>query len=322
MPALFGFARPFVDAHHHFWNLDRNPYPWLQDEVLPAFRYGDYSALRRNYLPADYARDTAGFAPAMTVHMEAEWSRANPVDESLWLAEVAATHGRPHAIVAHADLAASDAAETLARQAAVSLVRGIRQKPTPTERGGRRSSALAGSMDNDRWRAGYALLAPHGLTFDLQVPWWNLDQAADLARDFADTLIILNHTGLPSDRSAEGLAGWRRALEQLAAAPNTAVKISGLGLAGQPWRAQDNIALIRDTLAIFGHKRCLFASNFPVDSLVADYGTVMRGFVEAIAPLGDAQQQAVLHDNAVRIYRLNSAPPYLATASAHQRQPA
>ena len=44
-----------VDAHQHFWDLTRNPYPWLQGEPI-AFRYGDYTALRRNYLPADYRR--------------------------------------------------------------------------------------------------------------------------------------------------------------------------------------------------------------------------------------------------------------------------
>ena len=32
---------------------------------------------------------------------------------------------------------------------------------------------------------------------------------------FPDTQIILNHTGLPADRSAEGIAGWRRAMTAL-----------------------------------------------------------------------------------------------------------
>jgi predicted TIM-barrel fold metal-dependent hydrolase len=67
-------SEPFVDAHQHFWDLDANPYPWLQGRTVPHFRYGDYSALKRNYLPADLARDTRGFAPARTVHIEAEWA--------------------------------------------------------------------------------------------------------------------------------------------------------------------------------------------------------------------------------------------------------
>jgi len=35
----------FIDAHQHFWNLERNHHPWLQDEPV-SFRYGDYSALK------------------------------------------------------------------------------------------------------------------------------------------------------------------------------------------------------------------------------------------------------------------------------------
>ena len=60
-----------VDAHQHVWDLDANAYPRLQDPEPIEIRYGDYSALRRNYLPADYRRDTAGCGVVRTVHVEA-----------------------------------------------------------------------------------------------------------------------------------------------------------------------------------------------------------------------------------------------------------
>ena len=125
-----------VDAHQHFWNLDENPYPWLQDPEPIPFRYGDYGAFRRNYLPADYARDTAGCGVIRSVHVEAEWDRASPVRETEWLERVAAQHGFPSVLVAHARLDAPDAAEVLAAQAAHPLVRGIRHKPAATSRPG------------------------------------------------------------------------------------------------------------------------------------------------------------------------------------------
>jgi predicted TIM-barrel fold metal-dependent hydrolase len=300
----FEFSEPFVDAHQHFWKLDAHPYPWLQGETVPNFRYGDYSALKRNYLPADLARDTRGFAPARTVHIEAEWERTDPVAETRWLTGLAAAEGRPSAIVAHAALDRGDVAEVLAAQAAFALVRGIRHKPVTAPSAAEAARGVAGSMDDPRWRAGYALLEAHGLSFDLQAPWWNLDQATQLARDFPRTLLILNHSGLPADRSAEGLAGWRRALERLADAPNTAIKISGLGQRGLPWTEEANVPLIRDAIAIFGASRCMFASNFPVDSLVASYETILRGFLAAIAGHSDTERRRLLHDNAVRLYRL------------------
>ena len=45
---------PLADAHQHFWDPQANYHPWLRDEPPVPFRYGDYSAIRRRYLPADY----------------------------------------------------------------------------------------------------------------------------------------------------------------------------------------------------------------------------------------------------------------------------
>jgi predicted TIM-barrel fold metal-dependent hydrolase len=295
---------PFIDAHQHFWDLARTPYPWLQDKEPIAFRYGDYSALKRNYLPADLARDTAGFAPVKTVHIEAEWDRASPVEETKWLTALSAETGRPTACVAHATLDRGDADEVLAAQASYELVRGIRHKPVTSKSRTEARRGLPGSMDDEHWRKGFALLQRHGFSFDLQAPWWNLDQAADLAGDFSAVQIIINHTGLPADRSAEGLTGWRRAMEGVARSPNVAVKISGLGQRDRPWRQEANVPIIRDTIEIFGADRCMFASNFPVDSLVASYETVLAGFLAAIADRPSAERLMLLHDNARRIYRL------------------
>jgi predicted TIM-barrel fold metal-dependent hydrolase len=294
----------FIDAHQHFWDLDRNPYPWLQGDTVPNFRYGDYSALRRNYLPEDLARDTAGCAPLKTVHVEAEWARANPVDETVWLTQLAERAGRPTVIVGHAQLDRGDVGEVLAGHAAYAMVRGIRNKPVTAARREDARRGLPGSMDDERWRRGYVLLARHGMSFDLQAPWWNLDQAAELARDFPQTQLILNHTGLPADRSEAGLAGWRAAMALLAEQPNVAVKLSGLGLPGKPWTQHDNVPVLRDAIAIFGAERCMFASNYPVDSLVARYDTIVAGFRAAISIFPTTQQSALWHDNAARIYRL------------------
>jgi predicted TIM-barrel fold metal-dependent hydrolase len=243
-----------VDAHQHFWDLQRNYHPWLCDPEPIPFRYGDYGALRRSYLPPDYRRDSAGFEVAKTIHVEAEWDPNAPIAETRWLGEA------------------------------------------------RRGEA--GSMDNPKWRRGYALLERHGLSFDLQTPWWHLDAASDLARDFPATQIVINHTALPSDRSAEGLAGWRKGLETAAACPNVALKISGLGRPGLPWTMEANGPVIRDAIAIFSADRCLFASNYPVDSLAGSFRDIFSGFSAAVADRSDAERRKLFHDNAIRIYRL------------------
>jgi predicted TIM-barrel fold metal-dependent hydrolase len=295
---------PIVDAHQHFWDLDRHYYPWLCDPELIPFRYGDYSALRRPYLPDDYRRDTRAWRVVKTVHIEAEWDRRDPVAETRWLETVKAQHGLPTACVAYCALAGADAEAVLAAQAASPLVRGIRHKPHAATSAPEARRGEPGSMDDRAWRRGYALLARHGLSFDLQTPWWHLDAASELARDFPQTQIVINHTALPSDRSAEFLSAWRRALEAVAAAPNVAIKISGLGRPPHPWTAEANAPVIRDAIATFGTDRAMFASNYPVDSLVATYDDIAAGFMFAIAHLPVDERRKLLHDNAARIYRL------------------
>ena len=297
-------AVPIVDAHQHFWDLERNYLPWLRDEPPISFRYGDYSALRRTYLPADYLRDAAGQDVVKTVHVETEWDPRDPVSETKWLQEVIEISGFPHAIVAQARLDQEGVEEILTAHCRYPRVRGIRHKPRAAPSPDRVERRAAGSMEDPAWRRGYALLERHGLSFDLQTPWWHLAEAARLAADFPGTQIILNHTGLPSDRTREGLAGWRGAMATLAGEPNVAVKISGLGQPGQPWTVEANRQIVVETIEMFGTGRCMFASNFPVDSLVADFGTIFRGFKEIVGDLSPADQKRLFHDNAVRYYRL------------------
>lgn len=294
-----------VDAHQHFWDLDRNYLPWLCDPEPVPFRYGDYTSIRRSYGIEDYRRDTAGWPIIKTVYVEAEWDRADPIAETRWISEVASRTGFPAASVGWCDLAGQDAEEILAAHAAFPLVRGIRQKPAAAVTREQARRGAAGAMDDPAWRRGYALLARHNFSFDLQTPWWNMDAAAALAHDFPGTQIIINHTALPSDRSAEGLAGWRHALETVAAQPNVAIKISGLGRRNAPWTLEANGPIVRDTIAIFGVDRTMFASNYPVDRLAGAFDTIYSGFLCATADHSESDRCKLFHDNALRFYGLD-----------------
>jgi predicted TIM-barrel fold metal-dependent hydrolase len=300
---------PIIDPHQHFWDLSLGKHPWLQDEPPPPFRYGDPRALRRDYLPFDYRTDTRTLRVVGTVYVETEWDPTDPAGETRWVERLASREGLPTAVVAQAWLDRDDAEDVVARQAACPLVRGIRHKPAAAPSPDAVVPGAPGSMGDPRWRAGYAQLAHHGLSFDLQTPWWHLGEAAALARAFPDTLIVLNHTGLPADRSTEGLRGWRAAMATLAHEPNVAVKISGLGVPGQPWTVELNREVVLRTIELFGVERAMFASNFPVDGLVATFDAIYTGFKAIVRDFPVSDRRRLFHDNAVRLYRLTEAPP-------------
>ena len=283
---------PIVDAHQHFWDPRANYHPWLCDQPPVAFRYGDYSALRRPYLPADYFADAGGHEVVKTVYVETEWDPADPLGETAWVERLRSDTGFPTVMVAQAWLDRDDIAAVLERQAAFGFVRGIRHKPRP------------GALRDARWRAGYALLARFGLRFDLQAPSTALADAAALCRAFPGTQLVLNHAGLPADRSAEGIAGWKRALRGLAECPNTAIKISGLGVPGRRWTPELNREVVLSAIEIFGVQRAMFASNFPVDGLCASFEEVFSGFREIARQFSALEQRALFHDNAIRLYAM------------------
>ena len=60
-------------------------------------------------------------------------------------------------------------------------------------------------------------------------------------------------------------------LEEFSEQPNTAIKISGICVPDKKWTVKLNKKIILDVINIFGYERCMFASNFPVDSLCATF---------------------------------------------------
>jgi predicted TIM-barrel fold metal-dependent hydrolase len=239
------------------------------------------------------------------VLIEGEWDPATPMDEVFFVESLAKDEPTLAAMVAQAWLDREDAPALLHQYAEHALVRGIRHKPTVASREAwREDFAARGSMRDPRWREGYALLAENGLHFELQAPWWHLPEAAELASDFPEVTIVVNHTALPSDRSSEGLAGWRENLALLAREPNVALKISGICIPGQPWPVAANRVVVNDAISIFGVSRCMFATNYPVDGVVNGMSEILDGFKTIVRERSASDRLALFHDNARRIYRL------------------
>jgi predicted TIM-barrel fold metal-dependent hydrolase len=295
---------PIVDAHHHLWDIDSNYLPWLCDAAAVPFRYGDYAPLRRNYLMEDYRADTAGYQLAGSVFVETEWDATDPLGEQAWVDTVIDRYGLPTVSVAQAWLDRDDVGAILDAYARMARVRGVRHKPASVARPDLVTPGAPGSMSDPRWRRGYALLADRGLSFDLQCPWWHLGEARRLADDFPDTTIILDHAGLPADRSPEGIAAWAASMRVVAGAGNVTVKISGLGQPGKAWSLADNRDIILRVIEIFGTGRAMFASNFPVDGLVGSFATIFAGFDAATSDLTASERRALFADNADRVYRM------------------
>jgi len=300
-------ALPIIDAHHHYWDPTKNYHPWLCDEPMIPFRYGNYSSIRSPFMPTHYAAISDNFNVVATVTMEGEYDEQNLVAESAWMAGLAADHGAPAAHVARAILHRPNASDVIAEHAQYPLIRAIRHKPVAADTPGTIETAAPGSMSDPDWQRGYASLKEHSLHFELQAPWWHVDELLDLIAKFPDTQVVINHCFMPVERTPEALKEWRQAIRRAAAAPRTTIKISGIGVSGKPWTLDDQRPIIESCIEAFGPQRCLFASNFPVDGLVGSFSNIYGGFLAATAELPLADRIAMFHDNAIRVYNLDIA---------------
>jgi predicted TIM-barrel fold metal-dependent hydrolase len=282
---------PLVDTHHHLWDLSLLPYEWLREQD-PAERelLGEYSPICTSYLIEDYLADIEGSAVTKSVHIQANYSGRDPVEETAWLQGLADVHGYPHGIIAYCDLTASDVGDQLDRHCAYPNMRGVR------------TFAQGDELLDPAFQRGIAELSRRQLLFEFHVGWQSMEIARDLARRHPDMSFVLEHAGLPWRR--DDYQDWRLAIRQLATMPNVRAKISGLGMTDHHWSVSSIEEWVTAVIAEFGIARSMIGSNWPVDSLYSDYRTFAAAYRTIVAEFSPDEQQRLLHANAERWYRL------------------
>lgn len=316
-------GRPIVDCHHHLW--DR-----------PNWRY----------LAADFAADLAsGHNVVATVHVQGRASyrttgpeALRPVGETVFAAAVAEKAAGQEGvalcagIVSFADLTLGAAVRPVLKAHAAAgggRFRGVRQITAWTDDPALRGSSSApgpGMLADPAFRAGFAELAPLGLSFDAWLYHPQIDELTDLARAFPDTSIVLDHFGSPvgigvwAGRGGDVFKCWARAIRRLSACGNVSIKLGGLGmrLTGMGFErtpappGSDDLAKACQpwfdvAVDAFGAARCMFEANFPVDKGSYGYGVFWNACKRMSAHLSEEKLHDLFAGTATRVYDLHSA---------------
>lgn len=309
---------PICDPHHHLW-------------VRPGQRYL-LPDLQADLACGHHIVSTV-FVECSAFYRESGPEALRPVGEVEFVErEVAPAAGGPVAIaagiVAHADLrlgaAVAEVLEAL-RAASPTRLRGIRHSvawdASPDIDG--YMNMPPGLLLDERFREGFAQLAPHGLSFDAWLYHPQLAELVDLARTFPETTIVLDHVGGPLHLGVYGAfredayRHWRAAMAMAARCPNIVVKVGGLGQPNPalgldrrptpPTSAELAEALapyVWPTIDAFGPERCMFESNFPVDRASYSYGVLWNAFQRLAERYTPAERAALFCGTATRIYRL------------------
>lgn len=290
-----------VDAHHHIWR--QMDLPWLMGPMQPRI-FGAYEAIRRDYRIEEYLQDIADTGIEKSVYVQANWAPDQAEDEVAWVQSVADSHGWPHAIVGYADFTQDDVLPDLDRLKPHRLMRGVRQQLHWHENEQYRFASSPDLPADPILQKNVAKLADYGWCFELQVFSHQMKSAAALAAACPDVTFILQHAGMLEDVSAEGRALWQDGMQRLAARPNVVCKLSGLGTFMHRNDPNHIAEVVNEAVSIFGVKRSLFGSNFPIEKLWCRFGDLVDAYRQATAGMNAADRDAIFRRTAERVYRL------------------
>ena len=294
---------PLVDPHVHLWDLAHSRYPWLMPPFDDAGPNGSVEPIARDYGLDDYLADARDWDVRGIVHIDAGAHPDDALRETAWLQAIADDRGMPTGIVAFAALESPSVEALLEAHRAHASVRGIRHIVN-WHHDPQRSYTPADITTSDAWMAGFGLLAKHDLSFDLQAYPGQLAHLATVIARHPDTQVIVDHAGMAIPGDRDGWAVWRQGMTALAALPNVAVKISGMGFTWRPWNIDQARPYVLETIALFGTERSMFASNFPTDKLFGGFDRHLDAYDAITAGFSDDERRALFAGNANRLYRL------------------
>ncbi len=313
---------PIVDAHHHLW--DRPDQRYMLDELL------------RDTTTGHDIRATV-FVQCRSMYRTDGPNELRPLGETEFVNGIAAQsasglYGPTRAcaaIVGYADLTlGAEVASVLEAHLRIApeRFRGIRCMTAfhPSEEIALNSGKVReGLLMDTQFRRGFAELAPFGLSYDVWAFHTQLHEVLDLARQFPDTSIVINHVGGPlglgpyEGRRDEVFTAWRLAIQALAACANVTVKLGGLGMhfsglrfherprppssaeLAEAWRPY-----IATCIEAFGPERCMFESNFSVDKGMTSYPVLWNAFKRLATGCTPQEKEALFRGTATRVYRL------------------
>jgi predicted TIM-barrel fold metal-dependent hydrolase len=154
------------------------------------------------------------------------------------------------------------------------------------------------------YHRGFALLEQFNLVSSMPAQWQDMEKVRDLAHKFPNILIVVDHTGLPDERTDEYFEQWKRGVTVAASCDNIRWKISGLGMGDHDWTVDSIRPWVLTSIETMGVDRCFFGTNWPVDWLWSTYDELIDAYTEIISGFSRDEQIRLFSGTAEEIYRI------------------
>lgn len=272
-----------VDAHQHVWRVGLFDYPWMPAEG---------SVLCRSYLPEDAEPLMRVCGVKRVVLVQASNSRR----ETDWMLEAAREHPFIAGVVGWVDLTGDGVGAELDRLQHDENFKGVRHLVEAEPDDWLTRASVLGNLSE---------LARRGLTYDLLVHTRHLEHVRAIADRCPELRMVVDHMAKPPIRS-RAFDEWARTLERVAEIENVWCKLSGLVTEAdhEGWAEEDLRPYADHALAVFGARRLMFGSDYPVCLLAASYRQTLDASRSLTSGLNDEEKRRVYAGTATEFYKL------------------
>lgn len=274
-----------IDAHQHYWKIDRGDYGWITPE-LPK--------LYRDYMPEHLAEHLIKHDIAGTIAVQA----APTVEETEYLFALADRSDSILGVVGWLDLF-----DPLHRR------HFERYKRHPKFVGFRimiQEMPAASRVLESAFVEALREYAQEDVPIDLLLKSNQLDSLNRLLNEAPGLRGVIDHIAKPPIASGS-YEPWAEQMKQAAAHPNIYCKLSGMVTEAdhRSWEPEQFVRYIHHVLDLFGPHRVLFGSDWPVCLLAAEYDEVVSVLEQAIPRAwGERERAALFGDNARTFYKI------------------
>ena len=272
-----------IDAHQHFWHYSPQTHEWINEEM---------QVIRRDFLPYDLAPILKANGIDGCVAVQADQTDF----ESDFLLQLAGEHEIIKGVVGWTDLKSAALESRLEAYKENPLLKGFRHIV---------QGEPDGFMTDTGFLKGVSSLKDYDLTYDILVFSHQLPEVCQFMKQLSEMRLVINHLAKPDIKGAE-FDSWKKQMTELAAYPHLHIKLSGLVTEAdwKGWKLSDFQPYIESILELFGPKRILFGSDWPVCLVAASYEQVLEIVNQYIEKLSVDEQASIMGNNAQRFYKL------------------
>lgn len=275
---------PRIDAHQHFWRYDPAAYPWITGGMAP---------LQQDFLPGQLEHELTAQRIDATIAVQARPDEA----ETAWLLAMANREPRMAGVVGWIDLSApalSSRLETAARTPHLVGFRHMVQDAVDP----------VALLRDAAFNQGIRAIQQQGFVYDVLIHSKTLPEASRFCARHDRSPLVLDHLGKPAIADGE-YEWWAQQLEAFSDLPHVFCKLSGLvtEAAWTQWRYDTLAPYLDKALEVFGPRRLMFGSDWPVCLLAATYEDVTGVIERTLQGLSADERARIWGGTAARCYK-------------------